>query len=157
MANTILRLAFAAVLVVSSAGFVFAQETGGTGTGDVAIIPPGPPLPDMQTVLDQCSVADAADACTASADTYLTALDGAGLPPADYSQALADFVIALTAIAQADNVCDTIDAEVAMAIRLAAAKATDPGQVAQFNNIADTIASCSNFATAAIAPAASPA
>jgi len=157
MANTILRLAVAAVLVVSSAGFVYAQGTGGTGPGDVAIIPPGAPLPDMQTVLDQCSVADAAEACTTSTDTYLTALSGVGLAPADYSQALADFVIALTAIAQADNVCDTIDTEVALAIRLAAAQATDPGQVAQFNNIADTVASCSNFATAAIAPPASPA
>ncbi len=157
MAHTILRIAFAAVLVVSSAGFGYGQTTGGTGTGDVAIVPPGAPLPDMQTVLDQCSIVDAAGACTASTDTYLTALDGAGLAPADYSQKLADFVIALTAIAQADQACDTIDAEVAQAIRLAAAQATDPGQVAQFNNIADTVASCSNFATAAIAPPASPA
>ena len=87
MAHRILRVAFAAMLAISSAGFVYAQGTGGTGTGDVAIVPPGAPLPDMQTVLDQCSVVDAAGACLASTDTYLTALNGAGLAAADYSQA----------------------------------------------------------------------
>jgi len=156
MANTILRIAFAAVLVVSSAGFVYAQGTGGTGTGDVAIVSPDAPLPDMQTVLDQCAVVSPEE-CSALVTTYLDALAAAGLPDAEFSQQLADFVIALTAIAQTNPELDFVDANIARAIEVAATYAIDPGQREQFLLIAQTVATGGDFQTAAIAPPASPA
>jgi len=151
MAHTMLRLAFAAVLVVSGAGFVHAQEEGGTGTEVVIVTPP-----DMQTVLDQCALVSSEE-CAVLVTAYLDALVAAGLPDEEFSQQLADFVVALAALAQTNPELDFVDASIARAIQIAATYARDPDQRLRIAQIGLTVGQGGGFQTAAIAPPASPA
>ena len=96
-----------------------------------------------------------AGTCINSAQTYMNALVVQALPAEQFSQSLADYVIALAALAQANAECNLIDSEIAQAISLAASYAIDPDQGAQLVTIGETIGACENFATAAIDPVAS--
>jgi len=108
----------------------------------------------MQPTVNLCAAGEGlAGTCVPPTGTYLTSLVAQNLPAADFSQSLADFVVALAALAQADEACTDMDSEVAEAIKLASTYALDPAQRASFFEIGETIGSCTDFQTAAITPA----
>lgn len=110
-----------------------------------------------QPTISECSDgAGAETTCVNPTQIYMNDLVAQALPEEQFSQALADFVINLAALAQADEVCNIIDLEIASAIKLAASYAIDPEQRAQLIGIGDTIGGCEDFQTAAIGPVVSP-
>ena len=140
------RVAFSAAIIFGGTLVVSAQ--------DVASLPDA--VSSIQA-LEQCTVGSGAvGTCVGPTQTYLTGLAGQELPAEQFSQALADYVIALAVLAQANDACNEVDSEIADAIRLAASFATDPVQRAGLIEIGDTIGSCTDFQTASIAPVASP-
>jgi len=108
----------------------------------------------MQPTVNVCASGEGvAGTCVPPTGTYLSGLVAQNLPAADFSQSLADFVIALAALAQADAACTEMDREISESIKLASTYAIDPVQRASFFEIGDTIGSCGDFQTAAITPA----
>ncbi len=119
-------------------------------------------LPDVtaltyQPIVATCATgAGAEGTCVNPTQAYMTALVAQALPTEQFSQTLANYVIELAAIAQADDACTFVDKEISEAIALAASFAIDPAQREQLAGIGETIGSCGDFQTAAIAPVASP-
>ncbi len=151
MAFNFAKSTFSAFLFVGGSLFggsvvALAQET--------ASIPATIPV---QPTLSQCEVgAGAAGTCVNPTQGYMNALIAQALPAEQFSQTLADYVIALSAISQANEACNPVDIEIAQAIKLVSSYALDSDQRLSLATIGETIGSCEDFQTAAIAPAASP-
>lgn len=142
MVTIIRNILLSSILLAISALVANAQQL-------VAIAP--------QPTISECSAGAGAEAtCVNPTQAYMNALVAQALPEEQFSQALADFIIGLAVLVQADEVCNIIDLEIANAIRLAASYAIDPEQRAQLIEIGDTIGGCEDFQTASIAPVASP-
>lgn len=86
--------------------------------------------------------------CIGATKSFVSSL--AGLPAADADQSITDLVVALAALVQQDLACDANEDEIAAAIRYAATATSNPDQLAQLNEIAQTIDDCSTGATAAL-------
>ena len=126
---------------------------------DMAAVDPAAGLPSIEPVKGQCEIVAAAPEpgdptdgmCLAATQTFLTGLSG--LPAASSDQSITNLVLALAPLAQDDGICNSVDDEIAAAIRLAAGSSSTPEQQLQLAEIADTVADdCATGATAAIPP-----
>ncbi len=110
--------------------------------------------PALQPVVQACAVTE--DSCVRATNDYLSALRSSGLSREQYDQKLADLVVALALIAQDDDGCGDDDRIAATAISLSGNFAVSAGQRRQIEDIAEAVAACDEFATAALSPLDTP-
>ena len=119
--------------------------------------------PDYSQVVQTCTVVSASEAaaapkkdyqykdhCVNAAGSYGSLLMGAALSSGERAEIVGRLVAALADLVNTSTCVQ--ESEVARAIRLLAGITGDSGQAAQITLIADTVASCQTFVTAAIAP-----
>lgn len=135
---------------------LFAMMAGSAVAQDVAAVDPTVGLPGIQPVVGQCEIVAAAPEtgdptdgiCIGATRSFVAGL--AGLPVTEADQSIANLVLALAPLAQNDATCNAFDDEIAEAIRFAGASASTPEQLAQLNEIAQTIDDCDDGVTAQI-------
>lgn len=147
-----IAVSFAVTVLLS--GGSFAQTTAMVDPSVATPLAAASVFDPCKTVSENPAIADAKSGiCVTAAVNLVGSLEG--MSPADADQLIADTValIAPLPTEQANAACDGFDEEIAAAVRILAARASTPDQVAAINEIANTIASCTPGETAAITPA----
>ena len=136
------------LIIVALAGFATPALAQDTAAVDPDVTTGALGVPEVTA---QCQlVADdtSSGVCLSSTQAFLDGLTG---DPAANDQAIGDLVAAIVPLIQ-DDVCNAADEEIAQAVRLAAARATDAEQIAELNSIADEVEACEIEETADIGP-----
>lgn len=122
-------------------------------------VDPNVATPEIQAVVGKCQLVAStektdpnpnAGVCVSSTQAYLDTLKAGNLAPDALDQQIANLVVALVPLAQAEPTCDAFDDEVARAILLASDYSQTAEQKAQLKTISDTVAKCQFDSTSAL-------